>query len=110
MQLPSPRTGPRAVAGVRVGARARRTAGRRAAGDRPESTRPTERPRLRPVRTVAAAWWWPGVATQYQEDLPVVRPLVRRFDIEVGHCSRCRRVVVGVDRPVYDVAAVFTTN
>ena len=26
------------------------------------------------------------VATQYQEDLPVVRPLVRRFDIEVGHC------------------------
>ena len=38
------------------------------------------------------------VATQYQEDLPVVRPLVRRFDIEVGHCSRCRRRVQGRHR------------
>ena len=28
------------------------------------------------------------VASQYQEDLPEVRPLVRRFDIEVGHCSQ----------------------
>ena len=27
------------------------------------------------------------VASQYQEELPVVRPVVRRFDIEVGHCS-----------------------
>ena len=44
------------------------------------------------------------VATQYQEDLPVVRhqedlpvvrPIVRRFDIEVGHCSQCRRRVAG---------------
>ena len=26
------------------------------------------------------------VASQYQEDLPVVRPVVRRFDVEVGHC------------------------
>ena len=32
---------------------------------------------------------------QYQEDLPVVRPIVRRFDIEVGHCSQCRRRVQG---------------
>ena len=31
------------------------------------------------------------VASQYQEDVPDVRPLVRRFDIEVGHCARCRR-------------------
>ena len=38
------------------------------------------------------------VATQYQEDVPVVRPLVRRFDIEVGHCSRCRRRVQGRHR------------
>ena len=36
-----------------------------------------------------------GAALQYQEDLPVVRPLVRRFDIEVGHCSQCRRRVQG---------------
>ena len=35
------------------------------------------------------------VAAQYQEDLPDVRPLVRRFDIEMGHCSRCRRRVRG---------------
>ena len=38
------------------------------------------------------------VATQYQEDLPVVRPIVRRFDIEVGHCSPCRRRVQGRHR------------
>ena len=31
------------------------------------------------------------MATQYQEDLPVVRPLVPRFDIDAGHCSQCRR-------------------
>ena len=36
-----------------------------------------------------------GAATQYQEDLPPVRPLVRRFDIELGHCSQCRRRVQG---------------
>ena len=35
------------------------------------------------------------VASQYQEELPVVRPVVRRFDIEVGHCSRCQRRVQG---------------
>ena len=36
-----------------------------------------------------------GAAAQYQEDLPPVRPLVRRFDIEVGHCSQCRRRIQG---------------
>ena len=35
------------------------------------------------------------VASQYQEELPEVRPLVRRFDIEVGHCSQCQRRVQG---------------
>ena len=35
------------------------------------------------------------VASQYQEELPEVRPVVRRFDVEVGHCSRCRRRVQG---------------
>ena len=35
------------------------------------------------------------MATQYQQDLPVVRPIVRRFDIEVGHCSQCRPRVAG---------------
>ena len=33
--------------------------------------------------------------SQYQEDLPEVRPLVRQFDIQVGHCSQCRRRVQG---------------
>ena len=35
------------------------------------------------------------MASQYQEELPVVRPVVRRFDIEVGHCSQCQRRVQG---------------
>ena len=35
------------------------------------------------------------VEAQHQEDLPEVRPLVRRFDVEVGHCSQCRRRVRG---------------
>ncbi|MDE0003953.1 MAG: IS66 family transposase zinc-finger binding domain-containing protein, partial [Rhodospirillaceae bacterium] len=36
-----------------------------------------------------------GAAAQYQEDLPPVRPVVRRFDIEVGLCSQCRRRIQG---------------
>ena len=35
------------------------------------------------------------VASQYQEELPAVRPIVRRFDIEVGRCSQCQRRVQG---------------
>lgn len=35
------------------------------------------------------------VDTQYQEELPLQRPLVRRFDIEIGHCTQCRRRVQG---------------
>ena len=34
-----------------------------------------------------------GVATQYQEEMPVPRPLVTRFDIAVGHCGACGRRV-----------------
>jgi transposase len=36
-----------------------------------------------------------GRATQYQEELPVQRPLVRRFDIHIGRCTACRRRVQG---------------
>ena len=36
-----------------------------------------------------------GVSSQYQEELPAVQALVRRFDIEVGHCSQCRRRMQG---------------
>ena len=35
------------------------------------------------------------VASQYQEDLPPVQPMVRRFDIEVGQCTDCGRRVQG---------------
>jgi transposase len=34
-------------------------------------------------------------ATQYQEDLPVVRPRVRAFHIAIGHCNDCGRRVQG---------------
>ena len=35
------------------------------------------------------------VATQIQEDLPVVRPHVRRFDVHIGDCDHCGRRVQG---------------
>lgn len=35
------------------------------------------------------------IATQIQEDLPVVRPQVRRFDVQVGRCRDCGRRVQG---------------
>ena len=35
------------------------------------------------------------VATQYQEDLPIVRPVVRRFEVPVGWCGQCGRRVQG---------------
>lgn len=39
-----------------------------------------------------------GIAQQYQEDLPVVRPIVRAFTIEIGRCRTCRRRVQGRHR------------
>jgi transposase len=36
-----------------------------------------------------------GHATQHQEDLPIVRPIVRRFDIAIGQCTACHRRVQG---------------
>ena len=38
------------------------------------------------------------MASQYQEELPKVQPIVRRFDIEVGRCAQCRRRVQGRHR------------
>lgn len=35
------------------------------------------------------------VADQFQEDLPLVRPQVRRFRIHIGHCRGCGRRVQG---------------
>lgn len=36
-----------------------------------------------------------AVATQYQEELPVVRVVVRQFDLHVGRCEGCGRRVQG---------------
>jgi transposase len=36
-----------------------------------------------------------GRATQYQEELPVQRPLVRVFDVHIGSCRQCGRRVQG---------------
>ena len=35
------------------------------------------------------------VATQYQEELPVQRPIVRAFHIHIGECTECHRRVQG---------------
>jgi transposase len=35
------------------------------------------------------------VATQYQEELPVQRPVVRRFRVHIGRCRACHRRVQG---------------
>jgi transposase len=35
------------------------------------------------------------IATQYQEDIPPVRPLVRCFHVHVGHCTGCHQRVQG---------------
>jgi transposase len=36
-----------------------------------------------------------GLAMQYQEDLPPVRPTVRAFRVHIGQCQRCGRRVQG---------------
>lgn len=36
-----------------------------------------------------------GIATQYQEELPVQRPLVRAFHVHIGQCTQCRQRVQG---------------
>ena len=41
--------------------------------------------RVRPTR----------IAVQYQEDLPIVRPVVRRFHVHVGRCCQCRARLQG---------------
>jgi len=35
------------------------------------------------------------VISQYQEDLPVQRPVVHEFRVAIGHCTQCRRRVHG---------------
>ena len=35
------------------------------------------------------------VAAQYQEELPIVRPVVRQFQVHIGRCAHCGRRVQG---------------
>jgi transposase len=54
-----------------------------------EAPLPSQCPRCRgPVRGVR-------VATQYQEEVPVQRPIVRAFAIHIGECTQCHRRVQG---------------
>ena len=49
------------------------------------------------------------VAPQYQEDLPVVQPIVWRFDVAVGQCTHCGRRVQG-RHPLQTSDAVGAAN
>jgi transposase len=35
------------------------------------------------------------VATQYQEELPMQRPLIRQFHVHIGRCAQCQRRIQG---------------
>jgi transposase len=88
--------GTRAAAPKRPGRKAGTAYGRRAQRRRPTHVDETYTASLpaacphcaAPVRRVR-------VATQYQEELPVQRPVVRRFDVHIGQCTQCRRRVQG---------------
>ena len=81
--------------GGRPGRRAGAHDGRHGCRQRPPRVDQTHSARASACPDCGGAVTGDRVATQYQEDLPAVRPLVRRFDIEVGHCSRCGRRVQG---------------
>jgi len=49
----------------------------------------------RTVRTVAARVARRRVVAQYQEDLPVQRPVVHEFRVAIGTCRQCHRRVQG---------------
>ncbi len=49
------------------------------------------------------------VAPQYQEDLPIVQPIVWRFDVAVGQCTQCGRRVQG-RHPLQTSDAVGAAN
>ena len=54
-------------------------------------------PRHSPRRAHAVVGRFTALASQpqYQEDLPVVQPIVRRFNVEIGCCVACRHRVQG---------------
>ena len=86
---------PQDAAGVPGGEPGRSTEGRGAAGSRRRLTRHTWRRPRRAVRTAAARSRWTVWRRSTRKTCPAVHPLVRRFDIEVGHCSQCQRRVQG---------------
>jgi transposase len=60
--------------------------------ERHRATLPAACPRCHgPVRCT-------GTAMQYQEDLPLVQPIVRAFTVEIGRCRQCHRRVQGRHR------------
>ena len=84
---------PDAPRGGAAGAQYGKQGNRRAAD--PGRTRSMRRRPRRRARNCGGAVAPDRVAEQYQEDVPDVRPLVRRFDVEAGHCAQCRRRVQG---------------
>ena len=75
----------------------------------PASMRRT-RPRFpRRVRGVAGHWNLRRVTPQYQEDLPLVQPIVWRFDVAIGQCTQCGRRVQG-RHPLQTSDAVGAAN
>ncbi len=87
----APKTAPR-VPGRRAGASYGRKAHRRVPvriNERYDAPVPSRCPDCGgPVRVTRHA-------TQYQEDLPPVQPVVRAFDIAIGECTQCHRRVQG---------------
>ena len=82
--------------GRRPGRRAGAQYGRKACRPRPARVDQTlEAPVPRVCPDCGGSVEVTHVASQYQEEIPAVHPVVRRFDIEVGHCSRCQRRVQG---------------
>ena len=81
--------------GGRPGRRAGAHYGRHGCRQRPPRVDETHTARASSCPDCGGAVAVERVATQYQEDLPAVRPVVRRFEVEVGHCARCGRRVQG---------------
>ena len=82
--------------GRRPGRRAGALYGRHARRRRPERVDQTlEAPVPKACPDCGGSVEVTRVASQYQEEIPAVRPLVRRFDIEVSRCSQCKRRVQG---------------
>ncbi len=49
----------------------------------------------RSVRTAAGPCGGSRIVSQYQEDLPVQRPVVHEFRVAIGQCRHCHRRVQG---------------